>query len=41
MSAIGDGAIKINQAVPGYMSREALRDLTGIEGGEPPIFGAE
>lgn len=41
MSAIGDGAIKINQAVPGYMSREVLMDLTGIKGGEPPIFGAE
>ncbi|MDO4681098.1 MAG: hypothetical protein Q4A55_07630 [Aerococcus sp.] len=33
MSVIGDGAIKINQAVPGYMDKDAIRDLTGLEGG--------
>ena len=32
LAAIGDGAGKINQAVPGYFGRENLRDLTGIEG---------
>lgn len=32
LSAIGDGAIKINQAVPGYFDRTTLLDLTGIEG---------
>lgn len=32
LSSIGDGAIKINQAVPGYFGRDNLRDLTGIEG---------
>lgn len=32
ISLIGDGAIKINQAVPGYFNGENLRDLTGIEG---------
>lgn len=32
LSSIGDGAIKINQAVPGYFSRETLRGLTGIQG---------
>jgi len=32
ISLIGDGAIKNNQAVPGYFDRENLRDLTGIEG---------
>lgn len=32
ISLIGDGAIKINQAVPGYFDNENLRDLTGIEG---------
>ena len=32
LSIIGDGAIKINQAVPGYFSAMNLRDLTGIEG---------
>ena len=32
ISLIGDGAIKINQAVPGYFGERNLRDLTGIEG---------
>lgn len=36
LSGIGDGAIKINQAIPGYMDRNVLRELTGIEGGEAP-----
>ena len=31
---IGDGAIKINQAVPGFFTSDTLRDLTGIEPGE-------
>ncbi len=31
LSGIGDGAIKINQAVPGYFGAENLRDLTGIQ----------
>ena len=31
LSNIGDGAIKINQAVPGYFGAENLRSLTGIE----------
>lgn len=30
ISLVGDGAIKINQAVPGYFSAETLRDLTGV-----------
>ena len=30
ISLIGDGAIKINQAVPGYFNAASLRDLTGI-----------
>lgn len=34
LSGIGDGAIKINQAVPGYLSAESMRDLTGIEPAE-------
>ena len=34
ISGIGDGAIKINQAVPGYFGTENLRDLTGIEANE-------
>lgn len=31
LSGIGDGAAKINQAVPGYFGKENLRDLTGID----------
>lgn len=30
LSSIGDGAIKINQAIPGYISKDKMRDLTGI-----------
>lgn len=33
LSGIGDGAIKINQAVEGYFNGENLRDLTGIDAG--------
>ena len=32
LSLVGDGAIKINQAIPGYMDGESIRDLTGIKG---------
>lgn len=31
LSVIGDGAIKINTAVPGYFDKSNLRDMTGIE----------
>ena len=34
LSSIGDGAIKVNQAVPGYFKADNLRDLTGIEKSE-------
>ena len=34
LSIIGDGAIKINQAVPGYFNTINLRDLTGIAPGD-------
>ena len=30
LSVIGDGAIKINQAIPGYFNEDKLRDITGI-----------
>lgn len=33
LSNIGDGAIKLNNAVPGFVTSETLHDLTGIEGG--------
>ncbi|MGF3076942.1 hypothetical protein [Facklamia sp. P12955] len=32
ISAIGDGIIKLNQALPGFVTPELIRDLTGIEG---------
>ena len=31
LSSIGDGVIKINQAIPGYFDTENLRNLTGVE----------
>ena len=31
LSLIGDGAIKLNQALPGYMDEDRLRDLTVLE----------
>lgn len=33
LSSIGDGAIKVNQAVPGYFGEQNLHDLTGIAPG--------
>ena len=39
LSIIGDGAIKINQAVPGYFNVENLRDLTGIEASDAVTSG--
>lgn len=36
LSSIGDGAIKIKQAVPGYFSSDNLRDLTGINQSRKP-----
>lgn len=41
LSSIGDGAIKLNQAVPGYLDKESIRDLTGIEGGEGDVERTE
>lgn len=32
LSIVGDGAIKLNQAIPGLMTKETIRDLTGIKG---------
>lgn len=36
MTLIGDGVLKLNQAVPGYVDGETIRDLTGIKGAESP-----
>lgn len=30
---IGDGAVKLNTAVPGFITKETLRDLTGVQPG--------
>lgn len=32
LGLVGDGAIKINQAIPGYITGEVIRDITGIKG---------
>lgn len=32
LSSIGDGAIKLNQAVPGFIGPQTLRDVTGMAG---------
>ena len=39
LSLIGDGVIKINQAVPGYFNSDNLRTMTGIDKSdlEPPV----
>lgn len=38
LSGIGDGAIKINQAVPGYFGSDNLRKLTGIDASRNPVI---
>lgn len=40
LSSIGDGVIKVNQAVPGYFNKDNLRDLTGIDASdmEAPVI---
>lgn len=32
LTLIGDGAIKLNQALPGFIDGETIRDLTGVKG---------
>lgn len=32
LSLVGDGAIKLNQAIPGYFNADTIRDFTGIKG---------
>lgn len=34
LGLVGDGAIKINQAIPGYITGETIRDLTGLKGAD-------
>jgi hypothetical protein len=37
LSTIGDGAVKVNQAVPGYFNKDNLAELTGIEASDLPV----
>lgn len=32
LTLIGDGVLKLNQAIPGYLDAKVIRDLTGIKG---------
>jgi hypothetical protein len=32
LTLVGDGILKLNQAIPGYADEETIRDLTGIKG---------
>lgn len=41
LSSIGDGAIKLNQAIPGFIDKNNMRDLTGIEPGESEAAATE
>jgi len=44
LSLIGDGAIKLNQAIPGFMDKDTIRELTGVKGSDnpvPPVVGDE
>ena len=34
LSLIGDGTVKINQAIPEFIDKNTMRDLTGIKGAE-------
>jgi Phage portal protein, SPP1 Gp6-like. len=34
LTLIGDGAIKLNQAIPGFVDAETVRDLTGVKGAD-------
>lgn len=34
LSSIGDGAIKLNQAIDGFFDKKSLEQLTGIEAAE-------
>lgn len=37
LSSMGDGAIKINQAVPGYFNKDNLERMTGIPASKEPV----
>ena len=41
LTMIGDGAIKLNQAIPGYFDADIIRDLTGIKGSDKPANAQE
>ena len=37
MGLIGDGAIKMNQAIPGYFGKDNVRELLGIDPSKEPV----
>ena len=37
LTMIGDGAIKLNQAIPGFVGSDTIRDLTGIKASDEPL----
>ena len=37
LTLMGDGAIKLNQAIPGFINADTIRDLTGIKGSDNSI----
>lgn len=39
LSLIGDGLIKLNQAIPGYVGRDNVKALTGIDASEEVSYG--
>ncbi|CEL91290.1 putative phage portal protein [Streptococcus sanguinis] len=41
LTMISDGAIKLNQAIPGYLDADIIRDLTGIKGSDKPANAQE
>ena len=41
LSGIGDAAIKINQAIPGYFGKDNLSNLTGFDPSKNPPIAAE
>lgn len=37
LTLVGDGAIKLNQAIPGFVNAETIRDLTGVKGADSKL----
>lgn len=41
LTLIGDGAVKLNQALPGYITAETIQDLTGVKGNMEAVPNTE